>query len=625
QDVPKKNKVRFTPVQMEAIRSGMNPGLTMVVGPPGTGKTDVAVQVISNLYHSFPNQRTIMVAHSNAALNDLFEKIMEKDIDERHLLRLGAGERELREDTMKDFSKFGRVNYTLKRRLELLAEVQRLAETIGVEGDVGYTGETAEYFQLFHVTSRIERFEAELEQRKPTTPSATASPKKKSSASNGKEAGGGDGAAGAAAAAAGAKGVVKELFPFHGFFANAPAGDKLFGGEDDGEDLEVARGCFRHISKMFEELADYRAFELLRSHSARSDYLLTKQARIIAMTCTHAALIRRRLVELGFKYDNMVMEESAQILEVETFIPMMLQASCCYCLSSLLDLDPVLGCRLKRVTLIGDHHQLPPVVKSMAFQKYSKLDQSLFTRFVRLGTPTVQLNAQGRARPEIAALYNWRYKDLGNLALVQTKPQYLTANAGFAYDYQMIDVPDFEGRGETTPTAFFYQNLGEAEYVVATYQYMRLLGYPASKISILTTYNGQCQLIEDVVQQRCANNDLFGEPGRIATVDKYQGQQNDYVLLSLVRTRTVGHVRDVRRLVVALSRARLGLYVFCRQSLFEDCRELAPAFQQMLRRPSRLRLVLNEAYPGGQRPATGDTGPAAGVPLYEVSIIYFFF
>lgn len=57
-----------------------------------------------------------------------------RDIDERHLLRLGAGERELREGTMKDFSKFGRVNYTLRRRLELLSEVQRLAESIGVEG-----------------------------------------------------------------------------------------------------------------------------------------------------------------------------------------------------------------------------------------------------------------------------------------------------------------------------------------------------------------------------------------------------------------------------------------------------------------------------------------------------------
>ena len=50
--------------------------------------------------------------------------------------------------------------------------------------------------------------------------------------------------------------------------------------------------------------------------------------------------------------------------------------------------------RLKRVVLIGDHHQLPPVVKNMAFQKFSHLDQSLFTRFVRLGTPYIQLNAQ---------------------------------------------------------------------------------------------------------------------------------------------------------------------------------------------------------------------------------------
>lgn len=41
---------------------------------------------------------------------------------------------------------------------------------------------------------------------------------------------------------------------------------------------------------------------------------------------------------------------------------------------------------------------------------------------------------------------------------------------------------------------------------------------------------------------------------QITTVDKYQGQQNDYVLLSLVRSKVVGHLRDVRRLVVALSR-----------------------------------------------------------------------
>lgn len=66
---------------------------------------------------------------------------------------------------------------------------------------------------------------------------------------------------------------------------------------------------------------------------------------------------------------------------------------------------------------------------------------------------------------------------------------------------------------------------------------------------------------------------------QVTTVDKYQGQQNDYVLLSLVRTKTIGHLRDVRRLVVAMSRARLGLYVFANVSLFSNCFELSPTFK----------------------------------------------
>eukprot|EP00595_Chromulina_sp_UTEXLB2642_P003202 CAMPEP_0196767580 /NCGR_PEP_ID=MMETSP1095-20130614/41759_1 /TAXON_ID=96789 ORGANISM="Chromulina nebulosa, Strain UTEXLB2642" /NCGR_SAMPLE_ID=MMETSP1095 /ASSEMBLY_ACC=CAM_ASM_000446 /LENGTH=446 /DNA_ID=CAMNT_0042136037 /DNA_START=1831 /DNA_END=3168 /DNA_ORIENTATION=+ len=122
-DKPLFNNVRFTSHQIEAIRSGMNPGLTVIVGPPGTGKTDTAVQIISNLYHNFPTQKIVIVTHSNAALNDLFEKIMERDIDPRHLLRLGSGERELREllavsgakgsgrGKGEEFTKHGRVNW----------------------------------------------------------------------------------------------------------------------------------------------------------------------------------------------------------------------------------------------------------------------------------------------------------------------------------------------------------------------------------------------------------------------------------------------------------------------------------------------------------------------------------
>ena len=99
----RRNTVRFTPTQVEAIRAGTQPGLTLVVGPPGTGKTDVAVQIISNIYHNYPEQRTLIVTHSNQALNQLFEKIMALDIEERHLLRLGHGEEAL--ETEKDFSR----------------------------------------------------------------------------------------------------------------------------------------------------------------------------------------------------------------------------------------------------------------------------------------------------------------------------------------------------------------------------------------------------------------------------------------------------------------------------------------------------------------------------------------
>lgn len=548
----KNNQIPFTPTQVEAIRSGMQPGLTLVVGPPGTGKTDVAVQIISNLYHNFPNQRTLIVTHSNQALNQLFEKIMALDIDERHLLRLGHGEEAL--ETEKDFSRYGRVNYVLAKRLDLLMDVQRLKESLNVKGDVAYTCETAGHFFIDQIITRWDQFQINI--------------KDKLSKNNDND---------------NDNDIINNEFPFHKFFDNAP--QPLFKCNNYNEDYEIAESCFRFIERIFTQLEEFRAFELLRSGLDRSKYLLVKEAKIIAMTCTHAALKRRELVDMGFKYDNILMEESAQILEIETFIPLLLQ-------------NPEDNYnRLKRWIMIGDHHQLPPVIKNMAFQKYSNMEQSLFARFVRLNVPTVDLDGQGRARPSICNLYNWRYKKLGNLHHVEDSPEYKIANAGFLYDFQLINVEDFNGVGESEPSAYFYQNLAEAEYCVAVFMYMRLLGYPADKISILTTYNGQKHLIRDVINIRCANNPLIGRPSKVTTVDKYQGQQNDYILLSLVKTRAVGHLRDVRRLVVAMSRARLGLYVFARVSLFKNCFELTPAFNQLMKRPLKLQLLPHEIYP----------------------------
>jgi len=548
EDKMKTNSIKFTPTQVEAIHSGTSPGLTMIVGPPGTGKTDVAVQIISNIYHNYPEQHTLLVTHSNQALNQLFEKIVELDINPCHLLRLGHGEEELNIEGTGSWGKYGRVNSYLEKRLELLDKVNKLAKSLDIPGEHGYTCETASYFYQYHIVNIWENYHHPLKQ---STKQNTLT----------------------------CQDVIDE-FPFKKFFEDAP--QPLFPEEASFEEaLEIAEGCFYHIKKIFEQLDEIRAFELLRTNSDRANYLLVKEAKIVTMTCTHAALKRRELVALGFKYDNVIMEESAQILEVETFIPLLLQSS-----------DEGES-RLKRVILIGDHNQLPPVVKSMAFQKYGNMEQSLFTRFIRLGVPYIELDKQARARSSIAELYRWKYRQLGDLESVLNQPEFKYANPGFAYDYQFIDIKDGK---ESEPIPYFYQNVNEAEMVVATFQYMRILGYPADKITILTTYNGQKQLIRDVLRRRCSWNPIFGKPHKVTTVDKYQGQQNDFVLLSLVRTKNVGHLRDPRRLIVAMSRARLGLYVFGCLKLFSNCYELKPTFEQFLKRPTSLIVHANETY-----------------------------
>ncbi len=148
-------------------------------------------------------------------------------MDPRHLLRLGSGEVELRDILAsagaggtgrgrgEEFSKQGRVDWSLARRIQLLGQVQYLGTTLGVPGDVGYTCETAQYFYL-QIKTLIDDFERNI--------SNTNRP-------------------------------IQEIFPFSGYFANTP--EPLFSG-DRLKDTESARGCMRHLQKMFDELQDYR-------------------------------------------------------------------------------------------------------------------------------------------------------------------------------------------------------------------------------------------------------------------------------------------------------------------------------------------------------------------------------
>ncbi|EKX72358.1 conserved hypothetical protein [Theileria equi strain WA] len=524
---PSVSDVKFTSSQVEAIRSGVSPGLTLVVGPPGTGKTDTVSQIISILFKNYTNERIVICTHSNFALNDIFTKlVLNGHVDEHHIVRLGSTELEIGE--YGDFSKWGRVNFILQRRLDLLALVKEFIDACGIQGDYD-----------FSIQMALQLFDAKL------LPNI----KKEAVA-----------------------GFTSSLYPQ--FFAKEiefprsvrdlkllwsfVKGSEYTKDVENNEENSVPEDeanpgtvtkeydavlCKNFLIRLYSCLKELLPFEVLRNNTERGKYLVEKFARMVAMTCTHAAIARQELEHV--KYSTLVLEEAAQVLEIETFIP--------------------LAQNVKRVVLSGDHLQLPPVVQNKCMDVYGGLSQSLFSRMIRLGTPHVVLDKQGRSRPEIADLWTHRYKH----AIGSIHSDYPDINPGFKHFCQFVHV----NGTESAPIRHFYQNLQEAELVVSVYKYIRIsqnAGKDAPSIAILTAYNGQKALVEDVVKKRCAD----GHVPFISTIDKFQGRQADYALISLVRTERPGHLRDARRILVALSRARLGLYIFGNWRIFKNCKEL---------------------------------------------------
>lgn len=529
------NTIPFSEAQIRAIHSGLKQGLTLISGSPGTGKTSVIVQIVSTLYHSKPRERILVITRTNHALNDLVEKFLEGDIDPLRVLRLGQGESNV--SWNEPISKEGRINALLQKRLLLLSEVARLSNSMestpSIPTDWSCEAATALFENV--IKKEWESF-------------------KKSDSED------------------------WHTFPFRRFME----GHRVLGNGEMGQEKEAPSSkdpnrCYVWISRIFEELQELSFLEVFRSNRQRGSYLVTAYARIIAMTCVHAAMQREELVSQRFAYDSVVMEEAAECLEAETFLSFVLQPTE----------------RLKRVVLIGDHKQLPPVVQNRVLQQKSNFGQSMFTRLVRAGHDSIQLCHQGRSRSSIANLFRWRYKNLEDMVTIREDVTFTKANPGFLYVAQFIDTG--EGNSETQPIPHYYQNLVEAEYIAFTFLYMRILGYQCENIAVLATYNGQVDLLKEVISARAAQFGNAGMPFAISTVDKFQGRQADYVLLSLVKTKTLGHFRDIRRMTVAVSRARYGLYIFGYFSLFSSNKDFTPLFQA-LSDNNDLTLVAGETF-----------------------------
>ena len=488
-------KIKYKEKQLEAIKLGIQEGLSIIKGPPGTGKTDIAVEIINYLYKNKKKEKIIIITHSNNVLNDLCQKIIESDIvDPKYLLRLGKGSKNIiinkenKEENNKvenelDLSLDGKITYMLNQRKIFLDKFLKCMIENKITVYKEYTCQSA-----------------------------------------------------------------LSLLDF--YFMKNEINENLK------KDIEKSMNL--SLKEIIMELKNYLVYELIRDQAERRNFIITKQSKIIALTCTYCAINRQKLIDLNFNYDTIIMEESGQILEIESFIPMTLQKSMS---------------NLKRVVLLGDENQLPPIVKSQAIRTQCLYHLSLFSRLLKSGyNNCVILNEQGRSRSEIVDLYRYKYENLIDMKEIIKK--FNKNNFVFKYNIQFINVEEFNSKGEEINSNNSYYNLAEAEYSIGIFMYMCLVGYNPNQISILTTYNGQKELIKEIYNKKCGWNKLFNNIGKISTVDKYQGQQNDYIILSLVRTKKIGYLRDIRRFIVSLSRARQGLYILGKWDLFINCLEL---------------------------------------------------
>ena len=274
-----------------------------------------------------------------------------------------------------------------------------------------------------------------------------------------------------------------------------------------------------------------------------SDYLQMKQdidchvargADIIGMTTTGAAKYHHILK--GIHPKIVVIEEAAEVFESHVIT----------------SLSP----SVQQLVLIGDHQQLKPKPNHYELEKKYNLDISLFQRLIENGIPHVTLTVQHRMRPDIASLIHPAiYPVLHNGPRAIEQGEHKVAGVGHNLFFLHHEQPE---QRQNPNESLSHVNTHEADFMVALCRYLLKQGYKPTQITLLTMYKGQ--LLK--MKSRMKRSEFGGV--RVAAVDDYQGEENDIILLSLVRSNSdkkIGFLKIENRVCVALSRARKGLYV----------------------------------------------------------------
>ena len=265
------------------------------------------------------------------------------------------------------------------------------------------------------------------------------------------------------------------------------------------------------------------------------------EARVIASTLTGSA---SRLL-IGQKFGTLFIDEAAQALEAACWIAIR---------------------RASRVILAGDHCQLPPTVKSIAALR-GGLGVTLMERIVRRKPDVVTLlKTQYRMNETIMRFSSdWFY---GGMVEAAAQIKY-RGILDLDNPMMWIDTAEVEGKEEFVGESFGRINRAEAQLTLDTLQeYFTKIGKQRIlderiDVGIISPYRAQVQLLRRMVRKK-----EFFKPYRslisVNTVDGFQGQERDIIVISLVRANAdgqIGFLSDLRRMNVAITRARMKLII----------------------------------------------------------------
>ncbi|KAF6141788.1 hypothetical protein GIB67_027966 [Kingdonia uniflora] len=346
------------------------------------------------------------------------------------------------------------------------------------------------------------------------------------------------------------------------------------------------------------EKKDYEEIKALKSKLRKS---ILREAEIVVTTLSGCggdlhAVCSESLSNYKFGnssehtlFDAVVIDEAAQALEPATLIPLQLLKS-----------------NATKCVMVGDPKQLPATVLSHNASKFL-YECSMFERLQRAGHPVVMLTEQYRMHPEICMFPSLHFYDNklinGDNMTSKSAPFH---EVGFLGPYIFFDVTDGQECHGKSSGAMSLYNECEANAAVELLRFFKKR-YPSEfyggRIGIISPYKKQVSILRSRFSSAFGSSETSDM--EFNTVDGFQGREVDILILSTVRASSasstksafnssiIGFVADVRRMNVALTRAKLSLWIIGNANTLQTNQNWAA----LLKNANERKLIISAAKP----------------------------